>query len=440
MNPDTQMLANKLFSDVTQIRKKYEEEIKSSGESFNVFHILGLSTNEVRTHTSFIRDLLHPEGSHGHGEIFLSLFLEYLKSKGRINLPKDFFQSGRMFVEKEKTIGIIDSDYLNGGNIDLLIVNHQQQGLIIENKIYAADGKNQLLRYYNFGKKEYTGGYSLFYLTLDGRAASEWSLGGILATQQYERISYAVDILAWLKKCRDHTVQLYKQNNKECHLQLLATIMQYIHLVESLTGQTKYNKMENEIMSRIKVDPSSFEIAKIISEQYNKLFYEVIPENARQAIDKAWKARFSDPDELKLFSYKALYDVFISVSDEQRWHIQIWPQIKDQKGVANDKEVAFIKQTIENSEYRNRNFPNHNYPIWLYSEREFKTLSTDDYRKLSDKQYAEKWAETIVIEAENILRLFIRNLPEEVRNDIEWNEANQKLKELVDAEYSSKAS
>ena len=61
---------------VTSINKKYENIAEITGENFNVFRILGLSSSEVRTHSAFIAELLNPKGSHNQKQIFLKLFCE----------------------------------------------------------------------------------------------------------------------------------------------------------------------------------------------------------------------------------------------------------------------------------------------------------------------------------------------------------------------------
>ena len=45
--------------------KQRKEEARKRGESFNIFNVLGLSTNETRTHSALIAELLNPHGNHG---------------------------------------------------------------------------------------------------------------------------------------------------------------------------------------------------------------------------------------------------------------------------------------------------------------------------------------------------------------------------------------
>lgn len=67
-----------LLSHISVICRKYEEIAEITGENFNVFKVLGLTTNEVRTHSAFLAELLNPKGSHGCKDVFLKLFVEEL--------------------------------------------------------------------------------------------------------------------------------------------------------------------------------------------------------------------------------------------------------------------------------------------------------------------------------------------------------------------------
>lgn len=90
-----------------------------------------------------------------------------------------------------------------GGRIDILIYNKTNK-VIIENKIFAGDQVNQLLRYYNYDKAA-----KLYYLTLFGTGPSEESTGkGQLKFDPNNCLSYASDILQWLEKCRKEAANI----------------------------------------------------------------------------------------------------------------------------------------------------------------------------------------------------------------------------------------
>jgi hypothetical protein len=142
----------KLFDTTAQIIKSSESARKYSGEDFNIFHILNLTTNEVRLHSNFIGNLLNPIGSHGKGSKLLKLFLNKIQEN---TTPETFFSENdisKAIVKVEKDIGGIDVNYEEGGRIDIAITQGNSC-LVIENKINAGDQYKQLVRYDNFTKQ-----------------------------------------------------------------------------------------------------------------------------------------------------------------------------------------------------------------------------------------------------------------------------------------------
>lgn len=164
------MRIESLLSEITNLYKLAEkdklERIKQ-GDFFNVFNTIGLRTEEVRLHSAFIAELLNPQGSHGLSNLFLQAFLKQME------LPCDYVTEAKGVI-KERYIG--RKTKKEGGRIDI-IIEDGNHAVIIENKIYAEDQGNQLLRYYNYGRKQFPKGFELVYLTLDGVDPDEKSLG-----------------------------------------------------------------------------------------------------------------------------------------------------------------------------------------------------------------------------------------------------------------------
>jgi hypothetical protein len=224
-----------LISQITTIRKQHEKVLELSGEKFNVFNILGLSTNEVRTHSAFIGELLNPKGSHCQKYIYLYQFTNLFKIEN--------FDYTNSLLEIEKSVGYISDDKKDGGNIDIIITDKNNNAIIIENKIYAVDQENQLLRYYNYGKKKCKSVY-LFYLTLDGKEPSKFSTNELDKTN-YTCISYSNDIKKWLEICKE------KSENQPI---IRETLSQYINLIKELTNQSINRTMNFEIVKKIVSD------------------------------------------------------------------------------------------------------------------------------------------------------------------------------------------
>ncbi len=106
-------LVKSIIQNVAAIGRVYEKVVEATGENFNVFQILNLSTNETRTHSALLAEFLDPKGSHGQGSIFLELFLQ------KMNILDFDFNNAK--VTKEKYAGSIDDNYLEGGRLDILL-------------------------------------------------------------------------------------------------------------------------------------------------------------------------------------------------------------------------------------------------------------------------------------------------------------------------------
>lgn len=167
------------------------KEKKKRGDSFNIFEVLKLSRNETRLHSSFIAELLNPQGSHGLKDAFLISFMEIIES----NIKFDYKS---VQVNAELPIGNINRDKSQGGRLDVIIKDKHNNAIVIENKIDAEDQDNQLLRYYNYCKSNLVK-FDLIYLTKEGRNAPDKSTGS--DGFHYINLSYRAHILKWLDNC-----------------------------------------------------------------------------------------------------------------------------------------------------------------------------------------------------------------------------------------------
>lgn len=191
------------------------EEREKRGENFNIFGILKVSKYETKLHTPFIAELLNPKGSHGLGDAFLRAFIDC------VQLSIDFDYK-TITVKSEYNIGYKSNDCTTGGRIDILIADGSKNVVIVENKIYADDQQNQLLRYVNYGQANKLN-YRLLYLTLEGSSPTEKALGN--KTICCQCISYRETILKWLERC----VEL-----SACFPIVRETIRQYITNIRKL--------------------------------------------------------------------------------------------------------------------------------------------------------------------------------------------------------------
>lgn len=185
-----------LFHEIHLLLEKHEQIRKEKGDNYNLFQVINMTSDETRVHSAMIADLLNPKGKHQMGDIFLRLFIHCLKTQ-QLNHELSFTYN-KAKVECEKYIG--PKMEKSGGRLDIYLtdgVNH----IIIENKIYAADQKNQLLRYHNFLKHYPDNHTLLLYLSLDGEVHDmDKTTNG--EKVKFITISYTDFILNWLTECR----------------------------------------------------------------------------------------------------------------------------------------------------------------------------------------------------------------------------------------------
>jgi hypothetical protein len=147
--------------DIDESFKNSLESIKfkniENGKMFNPFLDMNLIKGEVK-HVSFLANLLNPNGTHYHGELFLLSFLEILNQKVNIDELKNFNAKNANVITEKLT----DTNK----RIDLWIEDDNFI-IAIEAKVESKDSYDQLESYNTFlnGKKKK---FILIYLTKEG--------------------------------------------------------------------------------------------------------------------------------------------------------------------------------------------------------------------------------------------------------------------------------
>lgn len=241
---------------IVQFIKDSEEEYKkiyNSGEYFNIFNELSITTNEVK-HSSIIKSLINPNGFHGCGDFFYQSFLEeiidkkedlgWLNDTNNIRIHTEYFIANR--DHKRET----DLQIKHYGRIDLLIENlKQKKAIIIENKIYAKDQPQQLKRYADFATKRYgeiNKDFWLFYLTLDEDKSPESQSYEGVHLENIHCISYKNEILNWLKYCLNFHYN--EPNAQPLNNNVQEIVKQYINIIKQLTKQPRYFNFDTELL------------------------------------------------------------------------------------------------------------------------------------------------------------------------------------------------
>lgn len=261
------------ISKLYEQQKKVEEKKREEGECFNVFNTIGLRTEEVRLHSAFIAELLNPNGSHGFSHRFLQAFLELIETSD------DYIDYRRceQYNIVERVIGPVNDKGTEGGRIDI-IIEDGNHAIIIENKIYASDQRNQMLRYDNYAKKEFPNGYKLVYLSLDGHEPDDCSMGN--GYPECKIISYEKEIVEWLEKC-------YSISDGKPLVQ--SVIKQYCELVKQITNTDMDTKYREELLSIMLSSENAIAISEVLKLQnewmgriFDTYIWEPIEDYAKQ--------------------------------------------------------------------------------------------------------------------------------------------------------------
>lgn len=337
-------LFRKLNKIVTEDKLR-RREMYMRGESFNVFEVLNLESNETRTHSAFLAELLNPQGSHGVGDRFLRAFLK------SVDCLKDWeFDTTDAQVKIEYHTGFTNDDKTNGGRIDILIESNNKF-LIIENKIYAGDQENQLLRYHKFAESH---DHKLLYLTLDRKEASEYSTNNELkAGKDYFIIGYNAEIAEWLNCCIADASR---------YPLIRETMIQYLNLIKKITNKDMDTNLREELLNAMTSPDNADTVAAIINEssewQYRILEKYVIAPLQKFAADNGLKMDIAENIR------KLVKDTGFEFRQESwapEWAIEIWSETSGWRdfyvGIVSrkDKEISNIRLFSEE--------PTKNYPF-----------------------------------------------------------------------------
>ncbi len=250
-----------LLEKIKPIRLEYKKLEEKQLRYFNIFSILRREDDEVKLHSRFIRELLNPKAEHKQKEKFLKEFLSILKEGKEL---ANFFSDDELStisVERERD------------NIDILI-SSKDKAIIIENKIHADYGDNQLSGYKNTVKKQ---GYKeenikTVYLTLDGDEVPE-NESDETVRKETVLLSYKKHIVRWLEACIEKVASIPRVKE---------TLQQYLESIKKLTGRA-LNEEETMEVKKLFLD----------NKDYMKAFANA-QEGFEEAKKKLWKKFWED--------------------------------------------------------------------------------------------------------------------------------------------------
>jgi hypothetical protein len=209
----------KYDQDLVEIFKIYGNSTPRLEEEINIFKILNLEYDEVRLHSRILKFFIEKDPY---------FFINVAIPNKIWNIENDLGK----FIDVKLEVPIQSSEeLLSDGRIDLLL-KFEKQAFIIENKIFARDGNNQLIKYFKYAESVYgSNNFKILYLTPKGnlpdkKATSEVDYFNLEINNDFFTISYKKNISNWLSEFEN-----YQENTR-----LKILINQYLNTIKTICG------------------------------------------------------------------------------------------------------------------------------------------------------------------------------------------------------------
>lgn len=340
--------------------------LKDSEPSFNIFEMLGQSSREM-THSAFIAGLLNPKGNHAMGTISLDLFLE------RFHIRNFDSASAEVVVEKDCGVEREESGRHLGGRIDIFIQDKNDNIIVIENKIYAADQDYQLERYWNSTDCK----AAIFYLTLDGHEPSKNSCGSI-PKASYTCISYS-DIKKWLSDCLAA---------KECNQDVSFAIRHYMNILDILISDLELEKLITQSFQNLRFALAIGKHADTIREKIREHFMEWFAQFVKEMLEPVMAPHVFSEKKEKIFTIDHEGQKLDFCLDHNIY-------VRLYKAGCKDKQLNL------NNHWHYYSAPDSHYLAWKYLEINGATINFYEFNANSylwldnDPKFREKFSTTL---------------------------------------------
>ena len=369
---------------------------------FNVFELLGLERQEWM-HSAFLKDLLDPRGSHDQGDLFLRGFLKHCQSK------YSQFPNLLEMCEAETGLARVYAEVPTGlGRPDLLILLERKFAFVIENKIDAAEGPDQIRRYRDwlgYQPEAQMGAVVLVYLTPCPLAS------GISLPDKCFSLSYKEDITTWIERSVD--------DNRLESARVRHSLKQYLNTIRGLcTEAAMSNATDQSTLAEFIRDNRQdiFDLWQAFKREFGDprvAFWTKLAERIRDGIaskDAGWDVRL-DSEDPKYLSRRNAGRIIVSsvISDTKHLYCQfsvqeyagqleygiVWKeqltQQKEQSVIATSKELGSLRRDLAKQDFRR-------HPWWVAVKRA--ALDLDGTEVVSDlysgDQLQRLWADTVL--------------------------------------------
>ena len=234
------------MGQVAPFVQRQKEVRRQTAARFNLFEALGLVRNE-QYQSRFLAFLLDPTESHDQGDLFLRTFLE------QIQLPAGLPQ------RLDGTVVKLESVVATYGRVDIVITLPDRRIIVIENKVDASEGEEQIARYQAWLRRKPQpthGQHLLVFLTPEGREPQTGDPADVLRVS-YRQLGNWVSSLPELPERLRTVLTQYGEN---CHI---------------IGGGRRYGMAMDDELHAFLTEPSNLDTALEVAEAVETIRREV---------------------------------------------------------------------------------------------------------------------------------------------------------------------
>ncbi len=283
----------KFFKKIKEFKEIQNRQRLRGLNNYNILTSVLNQSDEVRLHSRMIYSFLNPQGEHYQGTLFLDKFLEVLRVKN-------------FKLNRENSLV-----YREYQNIDLYITDGDKH-IIIENKIYASDQKEQIKKYIEKIEKENKklskNDMLVIYLSLDREKPTQYSLGDLKIENGYikredkeiaifKSIHYKKEILEWLKKSQYEVQNITNLNE---------AFNQYIDVVKKVTNQYKEKivGLSDYLVKDKDIYKMAVEVQNALPEARKKIvneFFEEVKNDLQEKLGENWIVKINSSESFIIY-------------------------------------------------------------------------------------------------------------------------------------------
>lgn len=430
------MNLEELFEDLVKHQKEEIKNRELTTPDFNGFHILSPKETQI---SRFLGELLNENGSHLQGKLFQNLFFEKLiktKTPYKVTRKTDLYL--------EYSIG--------NGQIDILLVFDEKFAVAIENKPFADDQEEQIMRYCNFMEKEFgEDNFLMIYLSANGSAPTEKSL----TKEEREKLGNKFLIISfsqirtWLIAC----IENIKEKKAIRLIKIIEEFTEYINLEfrkqNDLKNTSIYETLKDNIVSAHQItslwNDNRKKFEEIYTDKINQLFNKDLPKlvfedlKNKNVIDNNWEFIEGDFD-LNKAHFKGW------AIKKKTWKSSCLAVFSNRIGYSSTSKIrSFYPLILSKEKIKREDYNNHYCNLtksekWLNEEKSFtkynilnQKLSEVWWTLFPDKEFQswndETWTE-IKPNGKTVtyISLFLENLINTSSRDIDEIENVKELK------------